>query len=140
MKFYLFITVCLTAASITACNGGGDEKQQEKQQQDTILKMHDAMMDKDELLLTNKNKLDTLLKKYPTDTAKTHQISTLIKQVEQADDAMQTWMHQFNPDYTGKTHVQIMEYLKSQQRQIIAVDSLLNAATDASTKFLPAVK
>jgi len=139
-KFYLFIATCFAAASITACNSAGGDKEQEKKQQDVILQMHDKMMDKDELVLTNKSKLDTLLKKYPNDVTKTEKINGLIKQIDAADDAMQNWMHKFNPDYTGKSHQEVMEYLHSQQRQITSVDSLLDVAADTSSKFLSEVK
>lgn len=140
MKFYLFIATCFAAASIIACNSAGGNKEQEKKQQDVILQLHDKMMDKDELVLTNKSKLDTLLKKYPNDAVKTGKVNGLIKQIDAADDAMQNWMHKFNPDYTGKSHQEVMEYLHSQQRQIATIDSLLDVAADASTKFLTEVK
>lgn len=139
-KFYLFIATCFAATAIIACNSAGGDKQQEKKQLDVILQLHDKMMDKDELVLTNKSKLDTLLKKYPNDAAKTEKIPGLIKQINAADDAMQNWMHKFNADYTGKSHQEVMEYLHSQQRQITTVDSMLNLAADTSTKFLSEVK
>lgn len=48
-------------------------------------------------------------------------IDSLKGKLKEADDAMMDWMHNFNPDYEGMSHEQVMEYLGKQH---IAIDSV----------------
>lgn len=132
----LLAVLCLTGA-LYACSNNQDE---EKKQLNEILAVHDKVMNESELAVKNKTQLDSLVKKYNPDTAKTNKPAALSKQLDDADNAMENWMHQFNPDYTGKSHTQVMEYLHSQHLHLLQVDSLLNAANSQTASYLSKTK
>jgi hypothetical protein len=53
-----------------------------------------------------------------------------------AEEAMENWMHNFEPDVTNKSHDQIIKYFSDQKKGIMSVDSQMNAAITESTKYL----
>jgi hypothetical protein len=53
-----------------------------------------------------------------------------------AEEAMETWMSNFKPDFTGKSHDDIMKYYRDQKKQITAVDSQMDVAINESNKYL----
>lgn len=100
---------------------------------DSVIKVHEKVMGEDEQLMKNKALLDSLSKHNP---AIKDSINSYVAKVTLADSAMDTWMHNFNPDLTGKTHEQIVTYLSGQKRLVIKVDSQVNAARITSDRFL----
>src|SRR6201999_2985854 len=104
----------------TACD---NPKDQEKALLNDIIKIHDKVMSNDDALMKNKMKLDTLLTK-GIDTAKVH---SLKNQLDAADNTMEAWMKSFDPEQKGKSHSEIMTYLTAQKKQIVSVDSTMNA-------------
>src|SRR5476651_231571 len=99
--------------------GCTDEKKQEKALLDSIIAMHDKVMSKDDQLMQNKMKLDTLLKTKLTGVADTAEVKKQLMglniQLTQAEDAMENWMQKFDPDQKGKSHQQKMDYLSAQK-------------------------
>jgi hypothetical protein len=128
----LIFTV-LIGLIVNACSDG---KIQEKDLLDDILKVHDKVMGKDEALMKNKMKLDTLLTLKTKDTAEKVNIKAMDTKLLAAEEAMETWMHKFEPDVTGKSHEEIIKYYDSQKKEIMKVDSLINAAVTESNKYL----
>lgn len=128
----LLAAICLTGV-LYACSNGQEE---EKKQLNEILTIHDKVMGESEQGMKNKMRLDSLVKKYNGDTSRVNKAAALSKQLELADDAMEDWMHKFNPDYTGKSHGQIMEYLHSQHLHLAQVDSMLTSAIGQSNNYL----
>jgi hypothetical protein len=124
-------TVCLV---LSACS---DDKKQEKAALDQVLSVHDKVMGNDEAVMKNKMQLDTLLKLKPNDSV---EIKALSVKLTAAEDSMDSWMHQFEPDVTGKSQEQIITYYESQKKQVIAVDSLLSNAVTESGKYLQKTK
>jgi len=92
-----------------------------------------------DMVMKNKSRLDSLAK-FSTDTTKRTEATSLSKELNTADSAMEDWMHKFNPDYTGKSHDQIMEYLQSQQTELLKVDSMISAAVKQSNQYLSTAK
>ena len=119
--------------TLTACTNA---KKQEKDLLDNILKVHDKVMGKDEALTKNKMKLDTLLTLNARDTAEKVNIKAMDTKLLAAEEAMETWMHKFEPDVTGKSHDEIMKYYDGQKKEIMAVDSQINVAIAESNKYL----
>lgn len=132
MKTKLLLALILTGI-FNACTSN---KSEEKKQLDELLKVHDEVMGISEKAIKNKSTLDSLIH-YGKDTS---EAVILNKQLTTADEAMENWMHQFNPDYTGKSHTQVMEYLHSQHLQLLHIDSQLNTAIRQSNKYLLKVK
>jgi hypothetical protein len=123
-----FISLALSACS--------DTKKQEKDLLDNILKVHDKVMGNDEALMKNKMQLDSLLKLPAKDTAEKVNMKALDTKLVAAEEAMETWMHKFEPDVTGKSHAVIIKYYNEQKRGIMSVDSQMNVAIIESNKYL----
>lgn len=129
-KLSIIVFACLF---VIACSNG---KNQEKELLNNILKVHDKVMGKDEALLKNKMQLDSLLKLPAKDTAEIANMKAVEFKLTSAEEAMETWMHKFEPDLTGKSHDQIIKYYNEQKKSIMAVDSQMDAAVTESTKYL----
>ena len=85
-----------------------------------------------------KNKM--ALKPYASAPATKDSVAIYTKTLSDADDAMMGWMNKFSPDFTGKSHEQIMAYLHGQQAQILKLDSQINNAVTASNQYLTKIK
>jgi len=133
MKTNLFIALILIACTFSACK---DEKAEEKAQLTEVLKVHDEVMGKSEAVVKNKMVIDSLIKKGDPDMKKTARLLLLNVQLSSANDKMETWMHNFNPDYTGKSHTEVMEYLHNQRLKLIHIDSLMKSAIYQSNDYL----
>lgn len=112
-----------------------DTKKQEKDLFDEVIKVHDRVMGKEELIMTNKMQLDTLIKqnKSPEVNAAA---ATHIKALDSADTRMEDWMHNFDAENKGKSHDEIITYLTDQKKKIDAIDSSFNVTVAAASKFI----
>ncbi|MGV8879870.1 MAG: hypothetical protein ACOH2A_12655 [Sphingobacteriaceae bacterium] len=144
MKKFFSLFIC--SLLLYACNS---QQNNEKALQNTIIKLHDQVMPKGGLVISNKMRLDTLLnqldslkKQNPSlDTlAERQHIKALIIQLENADNAMSDWMNQFNPDNEDKKHADAMEYLKNEKQKIEAIDTRFSAVLDESNQYLSTYK
>jgi len=130
----VFIAIFITF-TIFGCT---NKKAESKAAFDDLIKVHDKVMGADEQLMNNKMQLDTLLKQDKLtgkDTAK-----LLITKLALADSAMATWMHNFDPDHKGKSDDETLSYMNNQKKQIMAIDSQINAAVTESNKYLHKIK
>jgi hypothetical protein len=118
---------------LSACSDG---KKQEKDLLNGILKVHDKLMGNDDALMKNKMQLDSLLKLPAKDTAEKVNMKAIDMKLAAAEEAMENWMHNFEPDVTNKSHDQIIKYFNDQKKGIMSVDSQMNAAITESTKYL----
>src|SRR4051812_37551462 len=116
----LTMIVATTVMILSACT---DTKKQEKDALNEVIKIHDEAMANSEKAMKNKMLLDSLTKTATIDTIKA---SAVIKDLSTADKAMEDWMHQFNADYTGKAHEEIMQYLADQKKKVSQVNNQLN--------------
>jgi len=113
-----------------------DNTRQEKTLLNDILKVHDKVMNKDELLMKNKSRLDSLLKLPAKDTSEKTNMRAIGLKLVAAEQAMEDWMGKFQPDMTGKSHDEIMKYYTDQKKQVAAVDSQVNVAITESDQYL----
>jgi hypothetical protein len=134
MKKLLIVAFALFALS--ACNNGKD---QEKALQDEVIKIHDKVMGNDNRLMDNKMKIDTLIST-TTDTTQKAELTRLNSELMVAEQAMENWMQNFNPDQGNKSQEEKVAYLTGQKKQIMTIDSLMNAAINKSTEYLNAIK
>src|ERR1700730_14335590 len=95
-----FFIIIITGLALTSCS---DNTQQEKNLLNELLKVHDKVMSNDELLMKNKMKLDTLIKLKVKDTVEKQQVKVLDTKLSSAEEAMENWMHKFEPDVNGKS-------------------------------------
>ncbi len=133
----------IIALSCLALFGCSDNKKQEKALLDSVIKIHDKVMGKDEQLMKNKMKLDTLLKTKTSGndtTATMAQMMGLSVKLTNAEDAMEQWMQKFDPEQKGKSHEEIMAYFNDQKNQVNGIDSEMNSAINLSNQFLSQTK
>jgi len=128
------ILICVALAILAA--GCSDDKNQEKLLLDTVIKTHDKLMADDGVIMKNK----MALKPFASAPATKDSVAIYIKTLSDADDAMMGWMNKFSPDFTGKSHEQIMVYLHGQKAQILKLDSQINNAVAASNQYLTKIK
>ena len=139
IKKVLFLS--LVVLSFFACNN----KEAEEILQAHIFEKHDDLMKKGEIIMQNKESLNKLLASTANadsasaslDTENFHQrVNLLNNDLTMADEAMMNWMNDFNPNFDGKTHEQIMAYLNKQQAEILKVELKTNKALKMSSTFL----
>ncbi|CAM3753251.1 hypothetical protein MUGA111182_07390 [Mucilaginibacter galii] len=133
MKIFKNLSIALMASAflLSACT---DTKKQEKDALNEVIKVHDEAMAKSEQAIKNKMLLDSM-GKANTPLQKTD-INTIISNLTTTDKAMEDWMHQFNADYTGKTHEEVMQYLADQKKKVRQVNNQLAAAVNQSNQFI----
>ncbi|MGI4020862.1 MAG: hypothetical protein ACRYFA_05095 [Janthinobacterium lividum] len=140
MKNNLLIVVLLLAFS--ACK---DNKKEEDTLEKQVMELHEKVMGQGEMAMQNKMKLDTLILKKDSikevlpalDTsAENKTMRNLSSQIMQADDTMSDWMHNYNPDFKGKSHEEIMQYLEQQKKQVGQINAQYNAVIKTSNQYL----
>lgn len=126
------IAAILLSFVIFSCT---DTKKQEKDLFNDVIKVHDRVMGKEELIMINKMQLDTLIKdSISADISATAAMHS--KALDSADTRMENWMHNFDAENKGKSHGQIMTYLTDQKKQIDAIDNSFNVTVAAAAKFI----
>lgn len=139
-KSYLLLAVFML--SFAACK---DPKKDEKALENQVMNLHEKVMTDGEIAMQNKMKLDTLILKkdsvktaYPNlDTsAENKNMRQLSTEIVKADDAMSDWMHNYNPDFAGKSHQQIIDYLDQQKQKVSAINHQYDAVIKASNQYL----
>ncbi len=113
-----------------------DSRKQEKDLLNEILKVHDRLMGQDEQLMKNKMQLDSLIKLPAKDSAEKTAMKSLDLKLKTAEESMENWMHDFEPDLTGKSHEEILKYYNEQKKGILSVDAQMNTALSESNKYL----
>jgi len=129
MKTILF--AALLGLLISSC---GDDKASEKALLDEVIKTHDKLMADDGVIMKNKTALKSLT------TADKDSVAAYNKLLDNADDAMMNWMNKFSPDFTGKSHEQVMTYLNGQKAEILKLDSQINKAITQSNTYITKAK
>lgn len=122
----------LATIALFSCN---DNRKQEKALLTDVIKTHDKLMNDDGLIMKNKMKLKALAIKDTSPVVK-DSVAAYTKLLDDADDIMMGWMNKFNPDFTGKSHEEIMTYLGQQKAQILKIDGQLKSAVKASDTYL----
>ncbi len=125
------------AAGLLLC-GCADKKAQEKALTDTVVTMHEKVMDEDGKLEDNRTALNTLVKNNPSGALK-DSANVYLNKLQLADSAMMIWMHGFSPELT-KSHEENMAYMGKQKKLIMHIDSQMSAAVAASAKFIAKTK
>jgi len=135
----IFATLLLI---FTACK---DTKKEEKALESQVMDLHEKVMADGETAMKSKMKMDTLIlkkdsikKAFPgLDTsAENKTMRDLSSQIVKADDAMSDWMHNYNPDFKGKSHEEIMKYLEQQKKQVSQINTQYNTVIQLSNQYL----
>lgn len=145
MKFKNSTYLIIFSILLISFSGCKDQKAEQKKLQSEVMEVHDLLMSEMDLIMKNKSDLsnlqlhlDSLKIKNPTlDTVDFKiQIENLKKELVSSDDAMMQWMNNFNPDYTGKSHEEIVSYLNHQKIKIDSVKTLFKESLSKSNTIL----
>ena len=135
------IGVLFISVAAIACTPKSDYKVV----RDEVMKLHDVVMADHSKIINNQMALDTLIKdikglkiKFPeADTAKEKvEISGLLTKLTHAEDSMNDWMHQFEPDVTGKSNEAAIAYFEAEKTKIAKIDSLYKVEIKVSGEYL----
>jgi len=132
-KLFIPLLACVV---LFGCN---DDKKQEQTLLNDVVAKHDKLMSDDGAIMKNKMQLKSIAAK-DTSTAVKDSVATYTKLLSDADDSMMKWMDKFNPDFTGKTHEQIMDYLNTQKTEVIKLDTTIVVAVAASNNYISKAK
>ncbi|WP_419802012.1 hypothetical protein [Mucilaginibacter sp.] len=136
------LCVLLLMLVFAACK---DSRKEEKTLESQVMDLHEKVMADGETAMQNKMKMDTLLLKkdsiktaFPSlDTAAENKnMRRLSSKIMQTDDAMSDWMNKYNPDFSGKSHQQIMDYLGQQKKQVSQINKQYDSVNQASGQYL----
>lgn len=139
-KTPLLLISALTAA-IFSCKQGPDYKAV----RDEVVRIHDSVMLNTEKAYLNKRRLDTLvtnldsLKKVQSaiDTsAEKQKMNKLRARLEDADNQMSDWMHQFNADASEKSSDEAISYFSKEKEKIKSIDSIYINLLKESSLYL----
>jgi len=139
------INILLLMLAICACN----KEEDYKKVRDEVMAFHDEVMRDNGVIVNNQMKLDTLLHElnslklqFPeVDTLKeAATINSLIKELGDAEELMNDWMHKFEPDVTGKSNAEAVQYFRLEKARIAQIDSLYKKEIIASGLYLKKFK
>ncbi|SMD12413.1 hypothetical protein [Pedobacter nyackensis] len=139
------IGILLISVAAIACTQKGDYKRV----RDEVMKFHDVVMADHGKIINNQMALDTLVKdlkglklKYPkVDTLKEKaEITALLNKLTTAEDSMNDWMHKFEPDVTGKSNDEAIQYFEAEKSKIATIDSLYKVEIKVSGEYLSKFK
>ncbi|MFW0715545.1 hypothetical protein [Pedobacter sp. N23S346] len=133
MKKTITLGLCLIVFLFNACKTEPNSKAVKKE----VLNLHDKLMIDGGKVMSNKMKLDSVLKsnkiKSPEEAAK---ITALISSLNKADEGMMDWMHLFNDDFKGKNEQEDLDYYKSEMVKVRQVEDSYIKVTKASDSVL----
>ena len=115
--------------ALSACSN--NDKAEEQALLDDVIKLHDTVMGKDEKLTRNRMKLDTIFRNTKDST-----VYKLSAGLTNAESEMEDWMHRFDPEQPGKSHDEVVEYLKNQKKQVQHIDSVFNVTIANANSYL----
>jgi hypothetical protein len=116
-----------------------------KSVRDDVIKVHDVVMADHGIIIGNQVRLDALLKdlkqlkkRFPAlDTLKEQkEINALKSDLLRAEELMNDWMHQFEPDITGKSNEAAIRYFEAEKMKIADIDSLYKQKIKLSHSYL----
>ena len=125
----LFIPL-LACVALFGCN---DDKKQEQTLLNDVIKTHDKLMVDDGTIMKSKMQLKMIA---AGNAAAKDSVAVYTKSLDAADGAMMVWMDKFSPDFTGKTHEQVMTYLDTQKAAIAKIDSQITVTLAKSNSYI----
>ncbi len=136
-----FALFALVIAGLAACK---NEKAKEKELLDEVIRIHDEVMGKEDHLMRNKMKMDTILATRPLSDKYTIEEKTTISVVRhkliKADEAMSKWMQNFDAELKNKTHEEKIKYYSEQKEAVKKIDSIFTTVIEGSDKYLSELK
>lgn len=135
-------TAAFLVILITACT---QPQTSYKAERDKVIEQHDVAMADHGIILGNRMKIDSLLKMLPALKEKDPELDTLAEkekmmeisnELTDAEERMNTWMLEFEPDVTGKSNEEAVQYFRSEKKKVHAIDSLYRSQIAISNTYL----
>jgi hypothetical protein len=135
----------LLASAFASCKPQTDYK--EKRQE--VIKVHDVVMADQGKVVDKQMQLQNMLKDLPGLVAKNPGIDTIKEQdsiviirdrLNNAEEAMNTWMHEFEADVTGKSNEEAVAYFEAEKLKIEKVDTLFKKELKNADAYLSKFK
>ncbi|MGN7203996.1 hypothetical protein ACTHQF_06960 [Pedobacter sp. SAFR-022] len=135
----------LLALALSSCKQQADYKAS----RDEVIEVHDVVMADHGKVVDQQLKLNGMLKdlsalklKNPDiDTLKEKDSITIVRdRLNVAEEAMNTWMHEFEPDITGKSNEEAITYFEAEKQKIQKVDTLFKAELKRAEAYLSKFK
>ena len=129
----------MVAISAAACGGGSDQDNTALQAE--VIAVHDEIMPLMGAFARKSMKIDQLLNNLDSlkaadpalDTAaKRTELAALKLQLDEASDAMTTWMHEFEPDTDDRPAEEVRRYLEGEKVKVQTLKVQFEAAKAAS--------
>ncbi len=134
----LFLAAAMVVLGVTACGGSSQDN---TALQSEVIAVHDEIMPLMEAFARKSMKIDYLLNNLDSlkaadpelDTvAKRTELATLKLQLDEASDAMTTWMHEFEPDTDDRPDEEVRRYLEGEKTKVQTLKIQFEAAKAAS--------
>ncbi len=135
----------LLMLALASCKQQSDHKAT----RDEVIKVHDVVMADHGKVVDQQLKLEEMLKNMSAlkaqhaeiDTIKEKDsITTVRDRLNVAEEAMNTWMHEFEPDVTGKSNEEAITYFEAEKRKIQQVDTLFKSELKRAAAYLSKFK
>ena len=137
MKKYL--PVLLISLFFFACKESTPEEIEQDKMHDVVMEIHDAVMPEMSTINRISRGLKKFVKNNQPDSLQNSQIESSIAELENADEAMMDWMQKYKKPGKlrgDKSHVEIMEYLKSEEAKISEVKKLMEESIEKGNALL----
>ncbi len=140
-----FSCLILLVFAISSCKQQGDYKAN----RDEVIKVHDIVMADQGKVIDQQMKLNEMLKNLSglkiqnpdIDTLKEKDSIAIVRdRLIVAEEEMSTWMHEFEPDVTGKSNDEAIAYFESEKRKIQKVDTIFKAELKRAAAYLSKFK
>jgi mitochondrial fission protein ELM1 len=120
-----------------------------KASRDEVIKVHDVVMADQGKVVDQQLRLSEMLKNMAAVKAQNPQIDTLVEKdsiiivrdrLNVAEEAMNTWMHEFEPDVTGKSNEEAIAYFEAEKLKIQKVDTTFKQELKSAAAYLSKFK
>lgn len=137
--------ILIIIIAFAACKPQADYKTK----RDEVIKLHDVVMADQGKVVSREIQITDILKDLRTLKSKNPGIDTLVEKdslhivhgrLSKADEAMNDWMHQFEPDVTGKSNEEAVQYFEAEKLKIQKVDTLFKQEIKAADAYLSKFK
>lgn len=137
--------IFILALAFASCKQQADYKAS----RDEVIKVHDVVMADQGKVVDQQLKLGGMLKNLSAIKASNPQIDTIKEKdsitivrdrLNVAEEAMNTWMHEFEPDVTGKSNEEAVAYFEAEKLKIQKVDTLFKAELKRAEAYLSKFK
>lgn len=120
-----------------------------KASRDEVIKVHDVVMADHGKVVDQQLKLEEMLKNMSALKAQHAEIDTIKEKdsitavrdrLNVAEEAMNTWMHEFEPDVSGKSNEEAITYFEVEKQKIQQVDTLFKSELKRAEAYLSKYK